>query len=233
MIKDPFKKYPKKIELMKKYTFILLAFFTVNGSAQVMHMSFGGHYYKQKGALIEAFDPGTAAGDVYYSTAVDEKSAVPGIGFYYYKYFLQPSDNISYGVQTGFDFFAFFEAPKDVQNQYGQKVGEEGGSSLVVGYSIPVYAMGRFGAQSTEDIGEGIGAAIGAGINLFGFTIPNEKGFMVPLSLAAELTYRKFGLRFDLPLKKFESHYPSYTGDIPRLSNSFFSVELTYVFGSD
>jgi hypothetical protein len=218
---------------MNKYFFILLSFFTLNCTAQVMHMSFGGHYYKQKGALLEAFDPGTAAGDVYYSTAVDEKSAVPGIGFYYYKYFLEPSDNISFGVQTGFDFFAFFEAPKDVQNQYGQKIGEEGGSSLVAGYSIPVYAMGRFGSQATEEVGDGLGIALGAGINLFGFTIPSEKGFMVPFSIATEITYRKFGLRLDLPLKKFESHYPSYTGDIPRLSNSFFSVELTFLLGGN
>jgi len=212
---------------MKKIIFFFGCLVSLSSSAQLMHLTFGGYYYKQAGTIIQAYNPGSASGDIYYAVDVDEKSAVPGAGFFYYKYFVKPGEKFSAGVQTGLGFYAFYEAPKEVQNFSGQKIGEEGGTSLVMGYFLPVYAMARFGSQATEDVGDGLGASLGAGINLYGFNITYDKGFMVPFAITAELMYSRFGIRFDMPLKKFESHFPSYTGDIPRLKTSFFSVQLS------
>jgi hypothetical protein len=213
--------------------FALTGLMALPVSGQLAQVSFGGHFYRQTGNTIISFDPGTSQGTVYYLNPIEEKRGIPGFGFYYYHPLFKPSNNFSVGGQTAFAFWAFFQSPDAVQNQYGQTIGSTGGSPLEIGYNMPLMAMTRFGAHATEDSNEGFGGGLGAGFMLFGFSVPNDKGFMIPFALSAEVNYNNFGLRFDLPLKKYESFYKSYTGDIPRVTSSFYSVQLTLALTGD
>ena len=215
---------------MKQITVALFCFFALNTNAQLWQAGFGALCYNQTGSTISSYysGNGSGAGIVRASTSVKEFSNAPQLGVNYYHALFSPKrSEYSAGIQTGFIFFAYYRSADAVQNQYGQVVGSKGGDPLVIGYQIPLYAMGRFGSLSGEDADKGIGAAIGAGPMLLGFNIPNEKGIMLPFTLGAEICYNRIGIRFDLPLKKYKSVYQSYTGDIPRITTAFYSAQIT------
>jgi len=195
--------------------------------SQIFQLGGAGHMYKQTGSIISAYDPGSAQGTIRYATAIDEKSGVPGISFFYYQPVIKVNDVFSAGIQSGFEFFAIYEKPKDVRTFGGQYVGHWGtGTALRLGYLIPTSIMARIGNLAVKDNEKSFGGAVGFGVVPFGFNIPLEKGFMMPFNFCAEIDFKNWGLRLDLPLKKYTSTYKSYTGDIPRLTTSFYSIKI-------
>jgi len=215
---------------MKNSLFTLLCVFAVTtfcGYSQTFQIGGAAHFYKQTGNIISAYDPGSSQGTIQYNTAVKEKSGVPGISFFYYQPVIKVNDIFSTGIQSGIEFFAIYGAPKDVRTFGGVYVGHWGsGAGLRLGYLIPTSIMARIGNLAIKDNDKKIGGAIGFGVVPFGFNIPLEKGFMMPFNICAEFDFKNYGLRFDLPLKKYTSTYKSYTGDIPRLTTSFYSIKI-------
>lgn len=214
---------------MKKHFFILTVILltTVASSAQVMQIGAAMFIYKQTGMILSSYYAGSSCGYIQYSTDINEKSGAPGLTFFYYHPIIKSGEIFSAGLQTGFEFFALYEAPKDVRTFGGAYVGHWGtGTGLRIGYLIPTSVMARIGNLAIRDNEKKFGAAVGFGLVTFGFNIPLEKGFMMPFNFCAELNFKSLALRFDLPLKKYESVYKSYTGDIPRLTNSFYSIKL-------
>jgi hypothetical protein len=220
--------------MQKKYfirsiIIILVLFITSNSCfTQTTQIGFGGYFYKQVGHIIISHDPGSASGTVQYLYDIDESSGVPGIFCSYYHPFYKPNKSLSAGLQGGFAFYAYYEAPSDVMTFTGQKVGTWGGTDFITGYQVPIMAMARIGSLSTSENEKKIGGAIGFGIIPMGFTLPYDRGMMIPFSFCAELNFKNAGLRFDMPLRKYQSYFKSYTGDIPKIKNSFFSITIIW-----
>lgn len=211
---------------------IIILFLLLSGRtySQIFQLGFGVHHYNQNGNIIGNYDPSATQGIIQLLYPVKEENTLLGGAFYYYQPVIKNEESLSAGIQAGFDFFAYYEKGKTVTTPSGQILGTyatSGSGGMYLGYQVPVVLMARAGTSATKDNLEGFGGAIGFGLLPFGFIIPNEKGFMMPFSLCAEINFYRFGLRFDLPLKKYKSIYKSYTGDIPRLSNSFFSIKIT------
>lgn len=214
---------------MRRHIIILtVLLLTSFGSiAQVFQIGAAAHFYRQSGIILSSYDPGTSQGSIQYSTEISDKSGVPGVSFFYYHPVIKAGEIFSAGLQTGFEFFAIYKAPSDVRTFGGAYVGHWGtGTGLRLGYLIPTSVMVRIGNLAIKNNEKSFGGAIGLGVVPFGFNIPLEKGFMMPLNFCAEMNFKNWGLRFDLPLKKYESFYKSYTGDIPRLTNSFYSIKV-------
>ena len=217
---------------MKKFIYFFITMcLSLSTYAQTWQFSIGLHFDNQNGTIISEYTPGTAQGIRYVPTEINELKVFPGFGFSYYHPFHSKSENFSLGLQSGFEFFGYKAAEE--YNGSSQTLTSQTSSSLEIGYNIPFMAMFRFGSLSTKDNSEGFGLGIGAGLSLTGFSIQNENGIMLPFTLSAEVIYNNWGLRFDFPLSKYQSVYHSYTGDIPRISNSFFTFHVLIGIGRD
>lgn len=217
--------------MYKKYFYFLFAlvfFFTLQSFGQTNELGFGVWCFKQKGILINSFDPGTS-GTVNFASEFEESNYVPGFTFIHYHPFYELSENLVLGAEGGASFFGYYER-KDVKNFYGQTIASES-SGLYIAFQVPVYATARFLNGSSENNDEGFGAGAGIGGMMQGFEVPEEKGFMFSPAAMVELKYDKFGVRFDYLFSKFKSNYTSSTGDIPRLETSFFNISITMGLG--
>ncbi len=218
---------------MKKYIIIpfiiyLMSLCTCN--AQTFQLGFSGLVHKQTGMILTSFDPGSAQGIIQSAKQINEHSGTPGISLLYYQPIVHAGEIFSAGIQTGFVFYGYYEAPKEIVNiSNGAYVGQEGGSPLILAFQIPTSIMARVGNLAVKESEIPIGGAVGIGFVPFGFTTPLDKGFMMPLNLCAEINVLNFGFRLDFPQKKFQSVYKTYTGDIPRITTSFYS--MTFLFG--
>jgi hypothetical protein len=217
---------------MKRIIYFLLTIcISLSTYAQTWQFSVGFHFDDQYGTIIDEYNPGTAQGIRYFSTDVKELKVFPGLGFSYYHPFYSTSENFSLGLQSGFEFFGY---KADEQfNGGSQTLTSQSSSPLEIGFNIPLLAMLRLGSLSTRDNSEGFGFAIGAGGAFSGFSFQNENGMMLPFTLCTEIIINNWGLRFDLPLTKYKSYYQSYTGDIPKLTNSFFTFHVIIGIGRD
>jgi hypothetical protein len=211
------------------FLFAVLFFLALHSYGQTNELGVGAWCFKQKGILIDSYDPGTS-GTVNIASDYDESNSVPGFSFVHYHPLYNVSEKFWLGAEAGANFFGYYHED-ETKNFYGQTIARES-SGLYLTFQVPLYAACRFLNGSSENNDEGFGAGAGIGGMMQGFEVPEERGFMITPAFMVELKYNRFGARFDYLFNKFESHYDSSTGDIPRLSTSFFDVLITLTLGS-
>ena len=216
--------------MYKKIILLILIIFTVNsiGFAQTFQFGLSASTYKEQGSIINSYDPGASQGVIYNLENIDNSSILPGVVVYYYQPIIKSNYVFSVGIQGGVEAYAIYKKQQTVTNYTGQYIGTWGSeTSLQAGYKVPISILARFGNLSVKKNYNSFGFAAGFGISPHGFSLPLDRAFYLSPNLCCEISYEKISLRFNLPLNNYNSYYTSTTGDIPRLTSSFWSINLT------
>lgn len=218
---------------MNKFLKISLIVFTLfisqTSFAQMFQfgIAYNGLYFK--GQTLSSFDPGSNSGTVYSMNELDDKNHLLGMSFFYYQSLYEVNPELSLGLQVGGTISGNYQKAGNYRDSDGV-VSSVQGSPFIFTSKIPITAMIRGGALATEDSEAIMGGAVGFGIMPVSFIHPLQNGTFLPLILTTELNYQNVGLRIDIPLSKFTSHYTTTTGDLPKLTMDLYSINLTFGF---